>query len=260
MDEVWKQIVPKLPMWAIWLFALAVFGGIGYRIFTSDDIEIIGFKLRRDKALRELLRRTEQEVVTLSALVPLINLLHGELADLFSELDSNPSGVPERISNLYQAVLAGLTQVVRAKGYHRAAILFPEADGNNPVLGVSWTHSYSTEAKHHLKFDLSSIPGRVYSSGEYYYCRDTSQDKRFSPNPKSTHTYNSILCVPIGTHQKTIGVLQIDAVPTNAFSMDDINTLHAFARYIAVLRYVQHLLHCEIEEVAPGEDPNRTAD
>ncbi|MDB4896000.1 MAG: putative signaling protein [Firmicutes bacterium] len=234
MEEFVKEIVPRLPLWVLTVVAAAYVAVFIYKGCTSDDMEFLWglAKFRRDQPVRELLRKSEEDVAILSGLVPFISMLHAELADLFAE----------------------------ANGYHRAGILFPETVHGEQQLGLAWTLSHSTSARKRLKFGLNTIPGRAYTSGEHYYCRDTTQDPNFQPNPYSTHSFRSILCIPIKAYGSVQGVLQIDAVKPNAFTIDDIQTLHAFARYIAVLRQAQALLNCDLEEVAPGEDAHGNRD
>jgi GAF domain-containing protein len=262
MEEFVKEIVPRLPLWVLTVVAAAYVAVFIYKGCTSDDMEFLWglAKFRRDQPVRELLRKSEEDVAILSGLVPFISMLHAELADLFAELAVRPTAAPDRIANLYRSVLAGIMQVLRANGYHRAGILFPETVHGEQQLGLAWTLTHSTSARKRLKFGLNTIPGRAYTSGEHYYCRDTAQDPNFQPNPYSTHSFRSILCIPIKAYGSVQGVLQIDAVKPNAFTIDDIHTLHAFARYIAVLRQAQALLNCDLEEVAPGEDAHGNRD
>lgn len=266
MDDAIRELVSGLPLslrgWIVVVSIAPVITAIVVKILRSDEFEFWGFKWRRNRELRDLLRQTQREVARLGGLIPLLNFLNGELAGLMADIIFEPRAVPgRRLAYIYQAVLAGVVQILNAEGYHRAAILFPEREGQDTVLKVSWTLHYSTDAQANLRFGMESIPGRVFRTGEYYYCEDTKTDKNYVENPNSTHTYRSFVCIPIRYSSKgTLGVLQVDAVEPNAFTKDDINTLFAFAKYIAALRLVEFMLNSALVEVVPGEDPHGTAD
>jgi len=222
------------------------------QVLRSDQSEFFRglIKIRRDHQLRALLEKVKEEAAALSALVPLFNFFHAELADLVADVLERPYLTVGRISKLYSTVLAGATQVIRSPGHHRAAILFPEGPDGTPPLGLARSLYFSESAQRNLKFVRDSIPGRVLTTGELYYCRDTEQDRHFQRNPHSTHTYRSFVCVPIRAGGKTLGVLLVDAVPPDAFSNDDINLLHVFSRFAAVLRQIELMVDYSVKEVA----------
>jgi len=226
------------------------------QILRSDQTEFFrgAIKTRRDHQLRSLLEKVKEEATALSALVPLFNFFNAELADLIADLGDRPDSTSERITRLYNAVLAGVTQVTRSPGFHRAAILLPEGPGGTLPLGLTRSLHFSSSAQQGLKFDSNSIPGRVFSSGEAYYCQDTEKDRYFQKNPQSTHTYRSFVCVPIRVRGRNLGVLLVDAVPPDAFANDDINLLHVFARYAGVLRQIELLVEYSVGEVARLEN------
>ncbi len=222
------------------------------KILRSDQTEFFWglIKARRDHQLRSLLEKVKEEATALSALVPLFNFFNAELADLIADLSERPDSTSERITRLYNAVLAGVTQATRSPGFHRAAILLPEGPCGTLPLGLTRSLHFSSSAQQGLKFDGTSIPGRVFNSGETYYCQDTDKDRYFQRNLHSTHTYRSFVCVPIRVRGRNLGVLLVDAVPPDAFSNDDINLLHVFARYAAVLRQIELLVEYSVGEVA----------
>ncbi len=260
MKDLFLSSLATIPVVVILTFVAGIVMGYTVlsfvQILRSEQSEFFWgvVKTRRDQRLRTLLEKVNQEAVALSALVPLFSFFNAELADLIADLGDRPDSTSGQITKLYNAVLAGATQVLRSPGYHRVAILFPEGQGGTPPLGLTWSLHFSASARQNLKFDGNSIPGRVFSSGELYYCRDTEKDRHFQRNPHSTHTYRSFVCVPIRARGKTLGILQVDAVPPDAFSNDDINLLHVLARYTAVLRQVELLVKYSTEEVARHGD------
>lgn len=231
------------------------------QVWRSDQSVFFGglIKTSRDHQLRGLLEKVKDEAATLASLVPLFNFFHAELADLIADLGERPDLTSQRLTKLYAAVLAGVTQVIRSPGFHRAAVLYPEGPDGAPPLGVARSFHFTESAHQNLKFSGDSIPGRVFRSGEPYYCRDTETDRYYQRNPHSTHTYRSFVCIPVRAKEKTLGVLLVDAVDPEAFSRDDINMIYVFSRYTAILRQIELLVEYSTEEVA-RHDESRTND
>lgn len=141
-------------------------------------------------------------------------------------------------------ILAGLPDALRSNSKHRCAVLVREGD----TLKILYGHGYSEEGTKHMRLSLTnSCAGEAYRTGEFYYCKDTSDDKRWSRLPNATHTYRSIVCIPIRAAGTTIGILNVDAVEPNAFKEDDIAHLQLFSAQCSILLQVRDLLYSQRE-------------
>lgn len=261
LDKALVRALLQLPLGVLIGVILGYVALSFFQVVRSDKTEFFWGLIRtaRDHQLRGLLEKVKDEATTLSSLVPLFNFFHAELADLIADLGERPDLTSDRLTKLYAAVLAGVTQVLRSPGFHRAAVLYPEGPEGTPPLSVARSFHFTESAHQNLKFSPDSIPGKVFRSGEPYYCRDTETDRHYQRNPHSTHTYRSFVCIPIRAREKTLGVFLVDAVEPEAFSKDDINTIYVFARYAAVLRQIELLVQYSVEEVA-RHDEERTSD
>ncbi|WP_299090318.1 GAF domain-containing protein [uncultured Metabacillus sp.] len=102
---------------------------------------------------------------------------------------------------------------------------------------------YSIGGKENLRLKISSsIAGKVFTKGEYSYCKDVTKEKDFVPNPKASKSYYSLLCVPIVINGETIAVLSIDGSERNCFSNDDIEYFKMFSNQLAIIFQVMGTL------------------
>jgi transcriptional regulator with GAF, ATPase, and Fis domain len=102
---------------------------------------------------------------------------------------------------------------------------------------------FSIMGKENLRLDINdSIAGNVYKNGEYIYCKDITAHKNFSPHPKATKQYYSLLCVPIVYKGNTIGVLSIDGSTKDCFTQDDIEYFKMFSNQLAIIFHVLEIL------------------
>lgn len=118
---------------------------------------------------------------------------------------------------------------------HRCAVfVMDEVDRNK--LGILEGCGFSLQGKEKLRLDISgSIAGKVYTYGEYVYCKDVSKEPGFKPHPKATKQYFSLLCVPVKIDGQTVAVLSIDGSEKDCFSTDDIGYFQMFSNQIAII-------------------------
>jgi putative methionine-R-sulfoxide reductase with GAF domain len=118
---------------------------------------------------------------------------------------------------------------------HRCAVFTVDHDTPN-TLKIYEGCGYSIEGKNKLRLEISnSVAGKVFTTGEYQYIEDVSKSKLFTPNPKATKKYFSLLCVPIKLNGNTVGVLSIDGSEKSCFNEDDIEYFKMFSNLIAIV-------------------------
>jgi transcriptional regulator with GAF, ATPase, and Fis domain len=117
---------------------------------------------------------------------------------------------------------------------HRCAIFIIDEE-NNQQLKIFEGCGYSIQGKENLRLDFNSVAGKVFTNGEYKYCKDITKDGAFKPHPKASKTYYSLLCVPIKIRSKTVAVLSIDGSDKDCFTKDDINYFQMFSNQIAII-------------------------
>jgi hypothetical protein len=114
----------KAPGWLTPFVVIAIIIFI-LKMRSSDEVEFLGFKLRYNKDLRELLRQSQVELRKLQALPPIVGLYGAELSEVLVIATTDPRSVSQRISKLYDMILTAIPQLISSDGFHRAAILYP---------------------------------------------------------------------------------------------------------------------------------------
>lgn len=118
---------------------------------------------------------------------------------------------------------------------HRCAVFVKET-GNPSKLKILEGCGFSLQGKENLRLDISgSLAGKVFTQGEYVYCKDVSKEPGFKPHPKATKQYFSLLCVPIKIDGHTVAVLSIDGSEKDCFSADDIGYFQMFSNQLAII-------------------------
>lgn len=132
-----------------------------------------------------------------------------------------------------QALLAGITKLLGRKGDERtrACIFVPQ----NDVLVIDEADGYSAESRDMLKLKINeTIAGEAFEKLYTRYCPDRTKDPGFKENPHRTRNYKSIVCVPIHVGYDIYGILNIDAIPANAFNDLEIKCFESYAKLIAL--------------------------
>ena len=90
--------------------------------------------------------------------------------------------------------------------------------------------------------DGNGISGYVAANGRSYICADVTKDSRYVVGLSNA---GSSLTVPLMLHDKVIGVFNIEASQTSAFTEDDRQFAEIFGRYVAVALNILNLLVVE---------------
>ena len=76
----------------------------------------------------------------------------------------------------------------------------------------------------------NSLLGRTVNSGRTLYCADIIDDTDYFPGARGLR---SVVCVPLMSSEKVIGVLGLGSVSPNNFSTEDINTIETISDILA---------------------------
>lgn len=136
---------------------------------------------------------------------------------------------------------------------HRCAIFIPDKD-NTSRLKIFEGCGYSKKGKKELRLDIkNSTAGIAYITENHQYTPDIRKDENFTPHPKSTKEYYSLLCVPIMVREKVVGVLSIDGSEVDCFSKDDIDFVKFFSSQIAIIMDLMEIRHIRREVLKDGQ-------
>jgi len=119
--------------------------------------------------------------------------------------------------------------------FYHAAIFIVEETGFNAVLKEA-TGEAGAEMKkqeHSLQLNEKSIVGTVASKGEAIIVNDVSENPLHAFNPLLPET-RAEAAIPLRIGSRIIGVIDIQATGTNAFSEDEISVLQTLADQVAV--------------------------
>jgi len=153
---------------------------------------------------------------------------------------------------VYQYALPGIGIVLTKQqaNNHRVAVFIPHSETE---LKIHVAVNFSPDGMKHLRLSiLDSAAGKVYRTGETYFCGDvTTEGNSFTAHPKASKQYLSLICVPIKMGEEIVGVLSIDGEEKNSFSNEEAEYLRYFANTLAPFLYLE-LYRGEIERILPN--------
>ncbi len=135
-------------------------------------------------------------------------------------LELNQADAPE---HLFAAAPRLLSDILT---FTHAELFVPAEDGL--ALATAWRW----DAKPGFRVPLTSVIGRAFRTGQTQYVPDTAVDPDFVAAPGAVPT-RSELALPVKVKRKVRAVLNLEHTARGAFSEDDHDTLHAFARIVA---------------------------
>ena len=184
----------------------------------TDDTALIKEKISELGALQEQLRAASEKIANLSALVEISKIINSTL-----DLDT-----------LLTMIMEIIKQVLNAES---GSLLLIDERGDELLFRVALGEK-GNELKDKVRLKMGQgIAGWVAAHGEPALVPDVAQDKRFDSTTDEIlrHRTRSILCVPLHTQGKTIGVLEaINSKSSGGFTRDDLALFTAFSSQAAV--------------------------
>ncbi|MCX6357866.1 MAG: SpoIIE family protein phosphatase [Candidatus Aureabacteria bacterium] len=184
----------------------------------DTDAAAIKDRIAELGALQDQLHLATHKITNLSALVEISKIINSTL-----DLDTLLNMIMEIIKQVLNAE-SGSLMLIDERGDE---LLYRVAIGEK---------GKQLKEKHRQKMGLG-IAGWVATHGEPLLVPDVTKDKRFDPTADALlrQTTRSILCVPLQSQGKTIGVLEaINSRSAVGFSQDDLALFTAFASQAAV--------------------------
>jgi hypothetical protein len=114
----------------------------------------------------------------------------------------------------------------------RLSVLVPD-DGN---WEMAFAAGYRLEAKQRFTLPIvGSFSRHAFESGKVQWSFDLKNDSRFTPHPKATREYESIISVPIKIGDEVVAVFNVDSSLKDAFPFADFVYINMLGAIISVV-------------------------
>jgi GAF domain-containing protein len=136
----------------------------------------------------------------------------------------------------FDQLLPLITNVVSKQlGYYHVGIFLLDEFNEYAILRAANTEGGLSmlAREHRLKIGEQGLVGLVAYQGKVRVARDVGEDAAFFNNPDLPDTHAEV-CLPLKFGPETIGVLDIQATKTDAFSQDDVAILSVLADQVSV--------------------------
>ncbi len=179
-------------------------------------------KRRSDKDRVKLLNELQQKNVELKKKVAELDALYKAGMSLSTTQD---------LKNLLKNIVRLATGVIEAQSGSIMLIHKPE-----DILTIEAAMGLSQDIVRHTRLELgSSIAGYVAQKGSSVIVKDIEKDSRFRQLSKKHYATRSLLCVPLKTKDKILGVINLSDKRTGAaFTQNDLRLLTTFASQAAI--------------------------
>ena len=99
------------------------------------------------------------------------------------------------------------------------------------------------------------MAGLAYRRGECIESHDVRADERFTPNPRETRIFHSLVAVPLRIGDRVVGVLSVVSTKIGAFSPSDVSFIKILAALLEVILSLEEDEQRMIEALAASEGP-----
>lgn len=237
MEFIVSIIIEKpLVAYTLLTFALLFAGIILWRAKNGDEVSIMGLNLQSNTRLNNL----EQEIHQLKEEGKQKNYVITSLNTLASEISrslvlQDPEFEDQR-RRIYNYLLSCVVAVFAGnKGNNPKVCIF--IDGGDGHLKVHEAAAHSPNGMRKLKLSIAdSAAGYTYQTGEIFFSGEIhTPGSRFKAHPKAQSTYHSLICAPIKSGDKILGVLSVTGDEERSYTDDEKIYLAAFANVLAPL-------------------------
>ncbi|MEE9555144.1 MAG: GAF domain-containing protein [candidate division Zixibacteria bacterium] len=133
--------------------------------------------------------------------------------------------------NVNEVLELASASIREAFGCHLVFIMLRESESQNFYLAQRSSESSLKVSDKEFDFRDNNLLGRTVNAGRTLYCADTVETKDHFPGAKGLR---SIVCVPVISAERIIGILGLGSTMPNEFSTEDINTVEAISDILAV--------------------------
>jgi GAF domain-containing protein len=121
----------------------------------------------------------------------------------------------------------------------RLAVLVP-ADSPPTQWRMRWAEGHRPESVTNYQHEIDkTLAGIAFRRGDYVERGDVRADDDFTPNPKETRPFRSLVAVPLRVDQRIVGVLSVVSNLPHAFDEADVSFVKALGAVIDVVMAVE---------------------
>ncbi|WP_426447527.1 GAF domain-containing protein [Paenibacillus sp. S-38] len=261
-----EKIVTAQP-WTLTVLASLVILGVAalfivgiMRVRSGEEFTLGPIKLAPNAKVQELTTVVEQHVKNFNTLnedakqktqiLKLLDQAYLEVSDCICTIKTMKE-FNDRKADIYKLILYGMGTILTKEkaNAHRTAIFVEEPGTGNLMIYEGF--GFSPGGKKNLRLPIhNSAAGYTYRTGEIYSDGDIrAEGKQFKVNPLASRVYDSLICVPIKSGEKMIGVLSIDGQEKNSFSKDDEVYMTYFANALSILMLFDKVILKQTGEV-----------
>jgi putative methionine-R-sulfoxide reductase with GAF domain len=214
------------------LFGIIVWIGVRiWKVYQSPAADYI-------QEYKQSLEQVSADSGQKSVILTLLDQVNKEIPKLVSYKDAGDiekltSHAEKIIDMVIEQIPLSLKSIKNIN--HRCAVFITDSKDTKKLRMYDGC-GYSIEGKEKLRLELNnSIAGKAFISGELVYCKDVTKEPGFSPNPKATKKYMSLVCAPVKTGDNVLAALSVDGSESDCFNEDDLEYIQIFANQLAII-------------------------
>ena len=196
-------------------------------VTSGDEIGILGNTLNNMSSTAQKLVANLEEMVTERTLV-----IEKRVAQIQAATEVGKAVAAQRD---LEELLGRTTHLISDRfGFYHVGIFLLDARNEYAILRAANSSGGQKmlAREHRLRVGMEGIVGTVASSGEARIALDVGKDAVYFDNPDLPQTHSE-MALPLIAGGEVLGVLDVQSVEVNAFSEDDVPTLHILADQLA---------------------------
>jgi len=240
--ELIAKVIISNPLLTYGLLALMITVAVVFvwRAKKGDRIALWGIVIEPNKTIHELKdsnERMSQEFKRAQMVIESIKTLSEEIAAVLCGSQTDFERQRRAIYTYFLSQLVAVMTVNKANN-PRVCVFVSAGDG---TLKVHEAALHTPEGMKKLRLPIDdSAAGYTYRTGEVYFSGDIhSPGNRFKAHPKAHKVYHSLICVPIKSGERVIGILSVTGDEQKTYSDAEKMYLQAFANVLAPLLHLE---------------------
>ncbi len=133
--------------------------------------------------------------------------------------------------NINEVLESAAASIREAFGCQLVFIMLEESTSEGFYLAQRSSDRSLKISEKDFRVESNNLLGRTVKTKRTLYCADTVISNEYFPGAKGLR---SVVCVPVISAEKIIGVLGLGSISPNDFSIEDINTVEAISDILAV--------------------------
>jgi putative methionine-R-sulfoxide reductase with GAF domain len=211
-----------------------------WRAKKGDRIALWGIVIEPNKTIHELKQTNERmsyEYKRSQMVIESVKTLSEEITAVLYGSQEDFERQRRAIYTYFLSQLVAVMTVNKANN-PRVCVFVSAGDG---TLKVHEAAAHTPEGMKKLRLSIDdSAAGYTYRTGEVYFSGDIhAPGNRFKAHPKAQKVYHSLICVPIKTGERVIGILSVTGDEQKTYSDAEKIYLQAFANVLAPLLHLE---------------------